>query len=59
MGHHKKSSYIKKLCKKNIIGIIALSLGIGLIMAVLVPFWIWIIIAGTALVVYGIHYFTK
>lgn len=42
----------KKRNKKKV-GLIVLCVGIGLILAVLVPFWGWILAAGGALIVGG------
>ena len=35
------------------VGLIVLSLGVGVILAVLIPFWGWILAAGGALIIGG------
>lgn len=38
---------------KKKVGLVVLSLGIGLILAVLIPFWGWILAAGGGLIIGG------
>jgi hypothetical protein len=45
------SKYLKKTKKKA--GLIDLCIGVGLILAVLVPFWGWILAAGAGLIICG------
>ena len=45
------SRKVKKKEKKA--GLIVLTLGVGLILAVLVPFWGWILAAGSGLIIGG------
>ena len=45
------SRKIKRNKKK--VGLVILSLGVGLILAVLVPFWGWILAVGAALIIGG------
>lgn len=45
------SKYLKKTSKKA--GLLVCGLGIGLMLAVLVPFWGWILAAGAAMIVGG------
>ena len=45
------SRHLKRNKKKA--GLVVLSLGIGLILAVLVPFWGWILAAGGGLIIGG------
>jgi len=46
MSRHQKGN-------KKKVGLAALSLGVGLILAVLVPFWGWILAAGAGLIIGG------
>lgn len=43
----------KKCWYKNVGGVIIMAIGIGLLMAVLMPIWGWILFGGAALVYIG------
>ncbi len=45
------SKHFKK--KKKRVGLVTISIGVGIILAVLVPFWGWILAAGAALIIGG------
>lgn len=49
MGHKRKRLF-KKLKTRNIITIIAGSLGFGMILVIILPAWVWILIVGAALI---------
>ena len=43
----------RKCCGKNIIGITIMSIGVGMLIAVLMPIWGWLLLGGGALVYVG------
>lgn len=47
------SKHLWRFCPRNRLGLIAVSVGIGLVMAVIIPVWGWIIAVGGGLICIG------
>ena len=43
----------RKLCPRTVIGMVIGAVGMGILLAVLVPIWGWLLVAGAALVYIG------
>lgn len=41
------------ICPKNRLGVIIVSVGVGLVMAVIIPIWGWIVAVGAGLICIG------
>jgi|GEM_PF-4601747 len=47
-----------KRCKKNI-GLIIAAFGLGLVIAVIAPFWSWVLFVGLCILALGVTFFQK
>ena len=59
MGHHKSRKLFRKICAWDILVLGIGSVGIGMIIAIFIPFWVWIIIVGISLIAYAVWYYNS
>lgn len=45
-------------CKKNV-GLIISAFGLGIVIAVVAPFWSWVLFVGVAIIAIGVNFFQK
>jgi hypothetical protein len=57
MGHHKGGRWFKKSGIWDILALVIGSIGIGMLLAMLIPFWVWIIIVGISLIAYAVWFY--
>ena len=43
----------KKICVKNMLGLLVSAVGVGILLSVLVPLWGWLIVIGGSLIYVG------
>ncbi|EYE89285.1 hypothetical protein Q428_03145 [Fervidicella metallireducens AeB] len=60
MGHHKNKCN-KRIIYKNLdtIGLILAAIGLGMLLVVILPRWIWVLIVGVLLIVEAFNIYTK
>ncbi|MBZ4663814.1 MAG: hypothetical protein JG776_1529 [Caloramator sp.] len=47
---------IKKLwCDRYYIGLLLIFFGLGLILAIIAPWWVWVLVVGVCIIIYGIN----
>ncbi|GFR35072.1 hypothetical protein [Thermobrachium celere] len=46
---------IKKICyDKYVLGLVLIFFGLGLIMAIIAPWWVWVLVVGVCIIIYGV-----
>lgn len=57
MGHHKSKRWFRKSGIWDIIVLVIGSVGIGMLLALLIPFWVWILVVGISLIAYAVWFY--
>lgn len=57
MGHHKSGRWFKKSGIWNILALVIGSIGLGMLLAMLIPFWVWIVVVGISLIAYAVWFY--
>ncbi len=57
MGHHKGNSWFRKISIWDFVVLGIGGIGIGMVLAVFLPFWIWIVMVGICLIAYSVWYY--
>lgn len=57
MGHHKSGRWIKKSGIWSILALVIGSIGLGMLLAMLIPFWVWIVLVGISLIAYAVWFY--
>lgn len=57
MGHHKSRRWFKKSGIWSILALVIGSIGVGMLLAMLIPFWVWIVVVGISLIAYAVWFY--
>lgn len=57
MGHHKSGRWFKKSGIWNVLALVIGSIGLGMLLAMLIPFWVWIVLVGISLIAYAVWFY--
>ena len=50
-----RRSFFKNLCSEEILCVVVASIGVGMVLAIVLPFWWWIVFAAVSIIIYAVN----